>query len=74
MYLADNILIESKGAVSAEVVQSMAEGDILANTDLRGYPELPASGGSSESQLALDRISCKNRDMPNRYQFRGTIK
>jgi len=74
----DNILIESKGAVSAEVVQSMAEGvRILANTDLGvGVSGIAGpTGGSSEKPVGtvFIGISCKNKEtFSRRYQFRGT--
>ncbi len=74
----DNILIESKGAVSAEVVQSMAEGvRKLANTDLGvGISGIAGpTGGSSEKPVGtvFIGISCKNRGtFSHRCQFRGT--
>jgi nicotinamide-nucleotide amidase len=74
----DNILIESKGAVSAEVVRSMAEGvRKLANTDLGvGISGIAGpTGGSSEKPVGtvFIGISCKNKEtFSRRYQFRGT--
>jgi len=71
-------LIETKGAVSAEVVQSMAEGvRKLANTDLGvGISGIAGpTGGSSEKPVGtvFIGISCKNRGtFSRRYQFRGT--
>jgi nicotinamide-nucleotide amidase len=74
----DKILIESKGAVSAEVVQSMAEGvRKLANTDLGvGISGIAGpTGGSSEKPVGtvFIGISCRNKGtFYRRYQFRGT--
>ena len=74
----DKILIESKGAVSAEVVQSMAEGvRKLANTDLGvGISGIAGpTGGSSEKPVGtvFIGISCKNKGtFSHGYQFRGT--
>jgi nicotinamide-nucleotide amidase len=74
----DKILIESKGAVSAEVVQSMAEGvRKLANTDFGvGISGIAGpTGGSSEKPVGtvFIGISCKNKGtFCRRYQFRGT--
>jgi competence/damage-inducible protein CinA-like protein len=73
----DDTLIESKGAVSAEVVQSMAEGvRKLANTDLGvGISGIAGpTGGSSEKPVGtvFIGISCKNKGtFSQRYQFRG---
>ena len=74
----DKILIESKGAVSAEVVQSMAEGvRKLANTGLGvGISGIAGpTGGSSEKPVGtvFIGISCKNKGtFSHGYQFRGT--
>lgn len=74
----DDLLIESKGAVSAEVVRSMAEGvRILANTDLgAGISGIAGpTGGSPEKPVGtvFIGISCKNKGtFSHRYQFRGT--
>ena len=74
----DGKLIESKGAVSAEVVQAMAEGvRKIANTDLGvGISGIAGpTGGSSEKPVGtvFIGISCKNRGtFSHRYQFRGT--
>ncbi len=74
----DSRLIESKGAVSAEVVESMAEGvRKLADTDLGVAISGIAGpgGGSAEKPVGtvFIGISCKKRGaFSRRYQFRGT--
>jgi nicotinamide-nucleotide amidase len=71
-------LIELNGSVSAEVVQSMAEGvRKLANTDLGvGISGIAGpTGGSSEKPVGtvFIGISCKDEGtFSRRYQFRGT--